>query len=123
MPAFLLPIITGAASMMRFPALIAFFAGLFGQVIAFFAKYLTTKVAMQLTIVTAVSGLTLAVFAAIKALILAISVVAPEGLIHGASLVIPDNAAVCLSSIVSAHAVRYVWVWKVYFIESFAQGR
>ncbi|MEK0157905.1 DUF5455 family protein [Pseudoalteromonas piscicida] len=123
MPVFLLPIITGAANMMRLPALIAFLAGIFGQIIAFFAKYMTTKVAMQLTIITAVSALTLGVFAIIKALIMAVSVVAPEGLVHGASLVIPDNAAICLSSIVSAHTVRYVWIWKVYFIESFAQGR
>lgn len=123
MPVFLLPIIAGAANMMRFPALIAFLAGIFGQVVAFFAKYMTTKVAMQLTIIAAVSGLTLTVFAAIKALIMAISVVAPEGLVHGASLVIPNNAAICLSAIASAHAVRYVWIWKVYFIESFAQGR
>lgn len=123
MPAFLLPIITGVSHMMRLPALIAFLAGIFGQIIAFFAKYMTTKVAMQLTIITTISALTLAVFAAIKALVTAVSVVAPEGLVQGASLVIPDNAAICVSSIISAHAIRYVWSWKVYFIESFAQGR
>lgn len=123
MPAFLLPIITGAANLMRLPALVAFLAGIFGQLVAFFAKWMTTKLAMQLTIITALVALTVAAFAAIKSLMLGISLVAPDYLVNAASLVIPDNAALCVASLISAHAIRYVWVWKVYFIESFGRGK
>ena len=123
MPAILLPIIAGAANLMRLPALVAFLAGIFGQIVAFFAKWVSTKIAMQLTILTALVGLTVAVFTGIRTIMLGISVIAPDYLVQAASLVVPDNAALCLSSIISANVIRYVWVWKVYFIESFGRGK
>jgi enoyl-CoA hydratase/carnithine racemase len=123
MPTLLLPIITGAANLLRLPALASFLGTLFAQLVSFFAQWFTVKTAMQLGIVTAVVSLTVALFASIKILIAGIAVVAPPEFVQAMSLIIPDNLPLCFTSIVSARVVRWVWIWQVHFIELYAGMR
>jgi hypothetical protein len=123
MPALLLPIISGVATALRLPALAAFLGTLFAQMVAFIAQWFTVKTAMQLGIVTAVVSLTAGMFLAIKSLLLGIAIVAPPEFGHAMSLIIPNNLPLCFSAIVSAHVVRWVWIWQVHFIEMYATIR
>lgn len=123
MPALFLPIISGLSNVLRLPALAAFFGGLFAQLVSFLAQWFTVKTAMQLGIVTAVVSLTVGVFVAIKSMLLGIAVVAPPEFGQAMSLIMPNNLPLCMSAIVSAHVVRWVWIWQVHFIEFYASIR
>lgn len=123
MPAFLIPIIVGAANFLRLPALVSFLAGVFGSIVAFFAKWLTANLAMRLTVIASITSLTGLAFLALKALIDSLIVITPDFFAQAASMVIPDNAPLCISAVFSAHIVRYIWVWKVHFIELFGSAK
>ncbi|WP_366943193.1 DUF5455 family protein [Zhongshania sp.] len=103
-------------------AILTFLSGIAIEIASFFLKWFSKKTAMQLTIVASVGGLTITVFLAIKTLILGISIVAPAEFAQGMSLIIPTNLPICLSSIVSANTIRWLWIWKVHFIEMYASG-
>jgi hypothetical protein len=120
MPALFLPILAGAANLLRLPALAAFLASLFAQIVAFFAQFFAVKTAMQLGVVASVVALTVGFFATIKALLIGIVIVAPPDFAQAMSLIIPNNLPICMSAIVSAHVVRWVWIWQVHFIEFYA---
>lgn len=123
MPVLFLPIISGIATALRLPALAAFLGTLFAQMVAFFAQWFTVKTAMQLGIIAAVVTLTVGLFAFIKSLMFGIAVVAPPQFAQAMSMIIPNNLPLCFSAIVSAHVVRWVWIWQVHFIEMYATIR
>lgn len=122
MPVFLLPIIAGAAALMRIPAVAVFLAGIAAEFVKFFFRFFNIKVAIQLGIIASIVTLTFAAFTAIKASMLALSFVAPPSWIQAMSLIVPNNLGVCASVIASAHVVRWVWIWKVYFIMRYAES-
>jgi hypothetical protein len=122
MVAFLLPIISSVGSLLRLPALATFFATMLGNFIAFFAKWFTARTATQLGIIAAIASLTIGMIALIKTLILSISLVAPPLFSQAMSLIVPDNAPICISALVSAHTIKWVWQWQVRFIESYSSG-
>lgn len=122
MVAFLLPIISSVGSLLRLPALATFFATMLGNFIAFFAKWFTARTATQLGIIAAIASLTIGMIALIKTLILSISLVAPPLFSQAMSLIVPDNAPICISALVSAHTIKWVWQWQVRFIEYYSSG-
>ena len=119
----LLPIITKLSTSLKLPALVGFLGALFAHLVSFLAQWFTLKTAMQLGIVAAVVSLTVGVFLAIKSLLLGIAIVAPPEFGHAMSLIMPSNLPLCVSAIVSAHVVRWVWIWQVHFIEMYASIR
>ena len=118
----LLPILTAAGTALRVPALAAFFAGLAGEIVALFAKWFTRRTAIQLGIVASVVALATALFATIELSIASISVVMPSYVRQGLDMCIPANFAPCVSLVLGAKVVRWVWIWKVHFIEMYANG-
>ncbi|RBP83187.1 hypothetical protein EBI01_11705 [Marinomonas rhizomae] len=122
MIAFLLPVISSVGSLLRLPALATFFATIFGNFIAFFAKWFTARTATQLGVIAAIASLTIGMIALIKTLISSISLVAPPLFSQAMSLVVPDNAPICISALVSAHTIKWVWQWQVRFIEYYSSG-
>lgn len=120
MPAIFLPIISGASNLLKLPVLVAFLSSLFAQIVAFFTQWFSVRTAMQLGIISIVSGLTVLLFASIKALMAGIVVIAPPSFNQAMSLIIPSNLPICFSALVSAHIVRWVWIWQVHFIEMYA---
>jgi hypothetical protein len=116
----LLPILAYAGGALRVPAIATFLAGLAGTCVAFLAQWFTKRTAIQLGIVASVVAITLVALSAIKLLVDGISLYIPPEILEGASMVIPSNLSPCLSAIIGAHTVRWVWIWKVHFIEMYA---
>jgi hypothetical protein len=112
----LLPIAGSAFNLMRLPALMAFFVALFGALFSWFLKWFSHKMAYQMVVITSVVGLTMTLIVAIKALLFGILLVAPDNFVQACSWFVPDNSVLCLSAIVSAKAIRWVWVWQIHFI-------
>lgn len=120
---FLSPLISTVGSLLRLPALATFFATMFGNFIAFFAKWFTARTATQLGVIASIAALTIGMITTIKGLISSLALVAPPFYVQAVSLVVPDNAPACISALVAAHTIKWVWLWQVRFIEYYASGR
>lgn len=90
---------------------------LFAGLLEFLAKYLTKKLAVVAAVVTAIGVVSTVFFGAIYALVLSIAYQLPDEMILGLSLVIPTNSVTCLSSIMTAHLLKWVYDWNVKVIQ------
>ena len=115
----LLPIVGSLATALRIPALAATLGGLFAGLIEFLAKTYSKRVAFQLAVVASIVAVTAAFSAAIYAIYLTIAVVAPSGTACGIALIVPFNAVPCVSAVMSAKVVRWVYEWKITFISDY----
>lgn len=94
------------------PFLAAFLGPILGAIFAFLIRYLTKKVAVFLTVLLAVTVLTTTFWAALYALISGVSVaLPPEALVFSGFL--PDNIPTCISIIMSARTLAFVYAWNV----------
>ena len=116
LPLGIFPILTAAGTTFRFAKILSFLGALAASAVAFFSQWFTRKVAMQLGIITTIGVVTLAVFTTIKALIASVSIVTPDYISQGFSMITPDNFWFCSSLIASAKITRWVWIWKYHFI-------
>lgn len=99
------------------PWLAGLIGGLFTTLFAFFAQYLTKKLAVVAVAITLIVGLTTAFIAALTALTSAIQFAAPPWYTLAVQLVVPDNAFFCVSTIFTAHLLRYAYDWNVKIIQ------
>ena len=113
MPVFI-PAIPAAAASLGFIG--SFLAGLAGSLTAFFAKYLTKKLAITAGALTAIAAVTTAFWLAIKSSIAAIGLITPPFFNEAMAFIVPWNLEVCISLIIAARVMRYVYEWKVYAI-------
>lgn len=90
---------------------------LFSGIVQYFAKYLTKKLAVVAAVVAAIGVLSTVFFGAIYALVVSIAYQLPDEMILGLSLVIPSNSVTCLSSIMTAHLLKWVYDWNVKVIQ------
>ncbi len=118
----MLPIIAAVGTAVRASAFATFLAGLAGEIVRLFARWFTRRTAIQLGIVAAVVSLAAAVFVTIKLSIAAVSLVVPSYVRQGLDMCIPANFSYCFSLVAGAKIVRWVWIWKVHFIEMYAGG-
>ena len=116
-------ILSSIATAARLPALAGLLGGLFAKVVAVFATRFSASAAIQLGDITAIVGLTLALLLVLKGIVLGISATLPPFYSQAMSLVIPTNLLPCMTAVISARIVRWVWVWQVYFIQSVASAR
>jgi len=116
-------IISTIASAARLPALAALLGGLFAQIVAIFAARFTVSTAVQLGAIASIVALTLVLLIAFKSLIYGVSAIFPPFYSQAMSLIIPPNLLPCITAVLSANVVRWVWVWQVYFIQSIASAR
>ncbi|WP_068717610.1 DUF5455 family protein [Vibrio tritonius] len=116
MPAFLLPILSSVGAALRLPALAAFFAGLVSNILAWFAKFFARNTAMNLTVITMLITLTTATTGAIYAVAAGLSQVLPSYVSDALGLLIPSNAIPCISAVLSARLLRWVWSWQFFMI-------
>ena len=91
----------------------AVFAGVVSALSVYFVKRLAVLGAVIALLVSLTVGLTVSLNAAIAALTVAM----PGGLFSAGFALMPSNAAFAFSTIMSAHAVKYVYVWKARFIQ------
>lgn len=111
-----LPILGEIGLATRLAAAAAFFGGLAANILGFFAKIVSRGLAINLTVLTLVIGLTLVVIAAVGGLAFGLSHVVPPYINVAASMVVPDNAIPCISTLYSARVIRWVWQWQYYAI-------
>lgn len=97
--------------------LATFLGSLFVELIKYFAKFTTKKLAVISAVVIAIGIVSTTFFVAILALALALLPQAPPMLIIGLSLVLPSNTVTCLSSIMTAHLLKWVYDWNVKVIQ------
>jgi hypothetical protein len=116
----LLPILGTIGNAMRLPALAAFLGGLSAKIFGFFFLRYTKQIAINLTIVTMIVGLATAVSYSIYALLTAIHFVAPSFISQAWGFFIPDIAVPCVSTILSARIMCWVWEWQVYIVTKVA---
>lgn len=116
----LLPILSGISGAMRLPALVSFLAGITAQIFGYFALRLSKRMALNLTITVLVIGLAVTIALSINAIAVGISYVAPPELSRGFSFFVPNNALPCISAILAARLVRWVWEWQFYVVSKVA---
>lgn len=116
----LLPIITGISSAMRLPALASFLAGIAAQIFGYFALKLSRRMALNLTITVLVIGLAAAIALSIQTIAVGLSYAAPPELRQGFGMFVPNNAVPCISAILAARLVRWVWEWQFYVVSKVA---
>lgn len=116
MPVFLLPILSGISTALRIPAIAAFIAGLAANILAWFSVRMARGLAINLTVITVIIGLATAIAASIYALGAGLSFIAPPYLTVAWGMVVPSNAIPCMSAILSARVIRWVWSWQFYVI-------
>lgn len=112
----LLPIISGIAGAARLPALAAFLGGLASQILTFLATRFTRTVAINLTIVTMIIGLAYVTSLGIYTALTGLSYVIPDWMDKAFGFFVPNNAVPCVSVILSARLMRWVWEWQAWVV-------
>lgn len=108
---------------MPIPAILGlpWLAGVLGSIflglVAGVSKYVTKRFALIAVAITALITVTATFFAAINALLVSISYVAPQQLVDSFFLFMPSNAIPCISAILSAKLLRWVYDWNVRIIQ------
>lgn len=99
------------------PWLAGVLGGLFASVFSYFAQYLTKRIALVVTVIAVLVTLTASMFTALQAIITGLSYAVPASISEGMALLIPDNALPCLTAVISAHVIRYVYDWNVRILQ------
>jgi len=99
------------------PWLAGILGGLFASLVAWFAQFLTKRLAILVAVVLAIGALTATFFSAMQALVSGLSAALPAAVTTGMGLLLPSNTILCLTAVVSAYTVRYVYAWNVRIIQ------
>jgi len=98
---------------------IPFLAGALGTalmgLISFFGKFLTKKLAILAAVITAAASLTAAFIVTIEGLMAGVYVSMPETGTWFSFL--PPNFSACISAIVTAEVVRWVYDWNIKIVQ------
>lgn len=99
------------------PWLASIIVGITSAFVGWLFKFATKRFAIVLLAVALLSTITAAFYAAIQALLSGLTSSLPDFFNIAAGWVIPENAPVCISAVLSAHAIRWVYAWQVRIIE------
>ena len=99
------------------PLIAALIGGLFTSLFAYLAKFYTKKIAVAFAIITLLLTATTAFIALISGLMASVVAVSPPFLSVAIQLVVPDNAATCMSAILTARIARWAYEWNVRIIQ------
>lgn len=116
MAAFLLPVLTGASKALKVPALAAFLGGLAANIMGWWSKRVASGLVINATILTLIVSITIAVAVALYAMLGTLSYFVHPSITQAWSMFMPTNAIPCLSTILSAKVVRWVWSWQYFAI-------
>lgn len=94
----------------------------FAALIAFFATKITTKVLIVIAAVAVISGLSLAFFLGIESLADSISASLPTEALLLSSSLMPRNLSACVSVVVSAHILRWIYDKNVDVVRMLTSG-
>lgn len=88
-------------------------AGLIGGIVSALGARLTKRVANMLLVAGALITLTAGLYTAMEALASAVTPALPPQFAAACGLFLPSNTTVCLSAILTAYLLRWVYDWKV----------
>jgi hypothetical protein len=97
------------------PLLAAFLGSLFGAIAQFFTRFVAARTAMGLAAVSVFGVLTVAFVGAISTAITAVlwAGVLPAPVVLGFSFFMPDNFALCVSTIIALEIASALYRWNV----------
>lgn len=103
------------------PLILVWLANLLGTIfsvlIGFFLQIFTKRLALVAIVIAGIASLVVVFFAAILGLVNVLSPSMPAFVIQGASLFIPDNATLILSTVMTARVLRFAYEWNVKFLQ------
>lgn len=99
------------------PWLAGVIGALFVSMFTWLVQFVTKKIALTLAALAVLLTVTTAFFAAIEGLLTLIVAVAPTELTQACSLILPTNTTGCLTAVMSAHLLRWVYGWQVRIIQ------
>lgn len=99
------------------PWLASIITGIISGLFGWFLKFATKRFAIVLAAVALLTAITAAFYAAIQVLLDGLTTALPDFFTVAAGWVIPENATICISAVLSAHAIRWVYAWQVRIIE------
>lgn len=89
------------------------FAGLFAWLLTFMTK----RLAIVVLAVGVLLTLTASLFVALESLLSGLVYILPASLTQSVGLFAPSNLSLCVSIVVSAHMLRYVYDWNVRVVQ------
>ncbi len=98
------------------PALASFLGSIFTALVGFFSAYLTKRLALVAAGVVAIAGAFTVFYAAVLALVAGLSVPFPV-VGNAVYCFLPANTQACVSAILTAYVLRWVYEWKVRVIQ------
>jgi hypothetical protein len=95
------------------PALGSLIIALVAGLAEFFVMFVTKKIAFGLAAVTALSVITVALFVALRSILAAVAVgISDPMVLMGIGIGIPNNAGVCILSIVNCWCACTLYSWQ-----------
>lgn len=94
------------------------FGSLFTRIVEFFTAYVGKKLALRAGLAVMFGGISTAFLLGIKALILGMSLVIPPELMISWGWFMPDNFSTCVSLILSAEVIAWVYRQKIAFFRA-----
>jgi len=104
-----------AIQLLGIPTIAGFFGSALMGLVAFFGKYFTKKLAILAAVITAAATLTGAFIVSMEGLMAGIHYAMPS--LGNWFTFIPGNFTVCISAIITAELIRWVYDWNVKIIQ------
>lgn len=99
------------------PWLLAGIGSIAGSFLGHMSRDTLKKLVIIAKVVAALVVFIAAIFTTLTALVNGIAAVAPPGLNQAASMIVPDNITLIVSTLVSARIARWVYEWNVKIIQ------
>lgn len=99
------------------PWLAGVIAGLFTAIVSFFLKYFSKRLSVVLVGIAFIATLTTTFLAAISSLLSGLAYAMPSEVSTIINWVVPNNLSLCVSAIVTAHVLRWVYEWNVKIVQ------
>lgn len=104
------------------PWLAAFLGALFGKLVEWFFQWVSKRALIVAGAIAGFVTVTAVFVAGIEAAINGLSVISPPWFAQACSLIVPSNYSQCMGAIVSAHLLRWAYVWHVRLIDQQARN-
>lgn len=112
----LLPILGTLGNALKIPSLAIFLGQIASNILGWFAIRMTRSLAINLTILTLLIGLAGTIATTSYFSVMSISYVTPPYLNQAFAYFVPNNAIPCMSCVLSARVLRWLWAWQFYAI-------
>lgn len=92
--------------------LVSWLGGIFSGIVSFFAQFVSKRLAINLAVIAALVGLTVSFYNGIQLAIAGVSYAMPSSVAIGASWLVPSNLDTCISVMLGARVMRWVYEWQ-----------